>query len=174
MLVTKLRISEALLDLLKNDELIDIQMKEIADKAEVSSRTIRRYFNGKTSILLFYLKYLNSSIDFSSVDTTLKAVNKYISFWKQENELVQLLKQRGLVYLITQANMEYSNEALNENIPEYHIGNETLNRYLINVIIHIEVALFHSWIENDYDLDLDKSLVKVKETYHSFKEMELK
>ena len=173
---TKLRISEALLDLLKEDDLIDIQMKEIADKAEISDRSIRRHFKGKQSILLYYMKYLISTIDFSSVKSTIEATLKYIEFWSKEIEIVDLLRKRELLYIITMSNMEYSKESLDSIFQElyYNESNSETKEYLVDLIIHMEVSMFHTWLTNDYDLPLDKAKEKLKESYNIFRQMDIR
>ena len=174
MLDTKLRIAESLLELLEKDELMDIQISEIADKAEVSDRTIRRYFKGKESILRFFVEYLISSIDVSEVTSTITASMKYIDFWFHEKELVELFRKRDILYILILGNMEYSKKSLNTIFDEM-FDFETYfesKKYMIDLIVHMEVSLFETWVYNDYNLSLEEAKSKLVNAYEIFKGIE--
>lgn len=172
---TKLRISEALLELLQDDYLIDIQMQEIADKAEITTRSIRRYFKGKESILIFYVKYLLSTIDFTKVDSVLSAIQKYLEFWVKEKELVELLRTREILYIITQGNMEFSRTALTRIFREHYDMSDSHENidYLIDLIVHMEVSMFHTWITKDYHKPFEEVMKKIEETFNIYMKIEI-
>lgn len=174
MLDTKLRIAEALMEMLEEDEFFDIQLNEVANKADVSTRTIRRYFKGKESILRFYIEYLISSIDFTDVTSVFDASLKYMEFWFNEREIVELFKKRDILHVLIMGNMEFSKKSLYKIFDKLYDFNEyhETKEYLIDLIVHMEVSLFETWIFNDYELPLEEAKSKLLSAYKIFKSIE--
>ena len=97
-------IQKATLELLKHKEYKDIQMKEIAEKANVGRRTLYRYFAYKDEIMNRIVSGLMD--DFADIINQVNRMDlegiayAYFLFWDKHIEEMKLLKKSHLMYLL--------------------------------------------------------------------------
>ena len=114
-------IMTATLELLKKKDYKDVQMKEIAETANIGRRTLYRYFGNKDEIM--------GSIVESLMEDLAEVINQngrmdiegiaysYFVFWERNLEELRLLKKAHLMYL------------LEDNMPELMIGVALKTKY---------------------------------------------
>ena len=114
-------IMTATLELLKKKDYKDVQMKEIAETANIGRRTLYRYFGNKDEIM--------GSIVESLMEDLAEVINQngrmdlegiaysYFVFWARNLEELRLLKKAHLMYL------------LEDNMPELMIGVSLKTKY---------------------------------------------
>lgn len=101
---TKECIRKSILTLIAQKDYADIQMKEIAENANVGRRTLYRYFPNKDAIMLYEAECLLEQ--FSKKILQMKARDlytisaSYFSFWEDNVETLKLLKKTHLLYFI--------------------------------------------------------------------------
>lgn len=97
-------IQKTILELLKHKEYKDIQMKEIAEKANIGRRTLYRYFAYKDEIMNRIVSGLMD--DFADIVNMVNRMDlegiayAYFLFWEKHIEEMKLLKKAHLMYLL--------------------------------------------------------------------------
>ncbi len=97
-------IKKTTLELLKHKDYKDIQMKEIAEKANIGRRTLYRYFAYKDEIMNKIVIELMD--DFADIVNLVNRMDlegiayAYFLFWEKHIEEMKLLKKAHLMYLL--------------------------------------------------------------------------
>lgn len=97
-------IQKTILELLKHKEYKDIQMKEIAEKANIGRRTLYRYFAYKDEIMNKFVSGLMN--DMADIINQVNRMDlegiayAYFLFWEKHIEEMKLLKKAHLMYLL--------------------------------------------------------------------------
>lgn len=110
-LSTKEIIKDTLLNLLREQNYSQIQMKKIAEKANVGRRTLYRYFQTKDDIV----KYISDSLMDEFADALLEndairleeTTKTYFSFWEKNIEIFHCLDNSHLLHHIEDHLAEY-------------------------------------------------------------------
>ncbi len=156
---TKIVIASSLIHMLKHDDLKSIQVSEIAEKANITTRTIQRKFNGKESIVEYYLSYImDTELHISSNISDNEVIIEFFKFWYLKKHLIRLLKERNLTNLFLkvvkdQIKVEVSKEAKGHFVND---KDKPIHKYIINIITHSIVSIFETWIEYDFDQEFDE------------------
>lgn len=97
-------IQKTTLELLKYKEYKDIQMKEIAEKANIGRRTLYRYFAYKDEIMnKIVSRLMDDFADFVNMVNRMDLEGiayAYFLFWEKHIEEMKLLKKAHLMYLL--------------------------------------------------------------------------
>lgn len=97
-------IQKTTLELLKYKDYKDIQMKEIAERANIGRRTLYRYFAYKDEIMNRIVRELMD--DFADIVNLVNRMDlegiayAYFLFWEKNIEEMKLLKKAHLMYLL--------------------------------------------------------------------------
>ena len=97
-------IQKTILELLKHKEYKDIQMKEIAEKANIGRRTLYRYYAYKDEIMNKFVSGLMN--DMADIINQVNRMDlegiayAYFLFWEKHIEEMKLLKKAHLMYLL--------------------------------------------------------------------------
>ena len=110
-LSTKEIIKDTLLNLLREQNYSQIQMKKIAERANVGRRTLYRYFQTKDDIV----KYISDSLMDEFADALLEndaigleqTTKTYFSFWEKNIEIFHCLDDSHLLHHIEDYLAEY-------------------------------------------------------------------
>lgn len=97
-------ILNAILDLMRHDDYSLIQVKEIAEKANISRRTFYRYFKCKEDVMQFLAEDLMNKfaqqISSHHSEGIYEITKSYFEFWEDNIEVLHLLKKAHLLYFI--------------------------------------------------------------------------
>lgn len=114
-------IQKSVLKLLKKKEYKDIQMKEIAEHANIGRRTLYRYYPCKDDIMdkivLELMDNLAGTINQVNQMTIEGIAYAFFLFWENNMEEMTLLKKAHLIYLIE------------DNLPELVMGVSAKTKY---------------------------------------------
>lgn len=140
-LSTKEIIKCTLLNLLKEKDYCDIQMKEIAETANVGRRTLYRYFQTKDDIVRFIADSLMDEFAEALLENhaagLLQISEIYFSFWEKNIDIFHCLDNNHLLHYIE----------------------DDLARYIMQVALKTKYK--------DENMDLDQMLVLVSEEQKS-------
>ena len=131
-------IMTATLELLKKKDYKDVQMKEIAETANIGRRTLYRYFGNKDEIMGNIVGTLME--DLAEIINQNGRLNlegiaySYFVFWEKNIEELRLLKKAHLMYL------------LEDNMPELMIGVSLKTKYKDKTIDEVR-AIRNSFTE---------------------------
>ena len=101
------QIVQATVELLKQQELSDISIRQITEKAEVSRNSFYRNYKDKEDILFSYVRNLltawREEYDKSNQDSNAALYGSLFAHFKKYSDFYILLKKRGLFHLLLKA-----------------------------------------------------------------------
>lgn len=156
---TKDRIANTMINLLKEEEFKEIQINEISNLSGYNRKTIQRHFNGKEGVLEYYLGEIID--DFRcGVDENneIEVVLLFFEYLYSYKSLILLLKRRSLVGIlekvISQKIRKEMDIYLEQEKLKWKLGIE--EEYIINMTIYQVVAIFKTWLEHNFDDDVEE------------------
>lgn len=119
-------LTDALFDLMENNEYELITIKNLTEKAGVSRLTFYRHFESKDSILLAHMervfnKYYSEILNNNTMDLK-KALKLCFVYWKNDERAVRLLVKHKLTNLLTRAFNVYIPIILEMNLLPFSIN----------------------------------------------------
>lgn len=165
------KISFTLVRMLETMELKEIQINEIAYESGYNRKTIQRNFESKEGILTYYLEVILEEFD-SNLEDEIESVIEFFDYLYNFRSLILLLKKRKLLFILEKSitkniEKEIINYFTTQNIKELTIE----NRYMQNIAIYQVVAIFKTWLEYNFDDDIEytkKIIRKSMEDYEKW------
>lgn len=154
--LSKKLIIKALLQLMKEKPYDQINITELSSRAYLSRRTFYRHFNTIDDVLT----YLLTSISTKFTDYILKQpkhdletiIYNYFSYWEKQRDLLMLLKNNNLLYLLLQCFTPEIRERL------YHLkeGDKLCINYAYYFTCGGIWCMLVNWLECDYKCSPDE------------------
>lgn len=117
---------QALLALMREKKFVDITIKEITERADVSRQTFYRHFQSKEDIVKAYSDRLCAEISGEISTLSEKSLYElclvYFRFWHEYAALLQLAMESGCEHLLAErynAAMMESLDVLRASLPQY-------------------------------------------------------
>ena len=105
---------DALLILMHEKSYHEINIKDIAEKADLNRRTFYRNFTSKDDILFCYgkqlVEQLGKSIQREGVFSFRSICESYFEFWLKNLDFLKLLKKNNLLYFLFEQFDQYHNQ----------------------------------------------------------------
>lgn len=142
-------LAEALITMMQTENIEDIHIKDLVEKAGVSRMSYYRYFSSKTEILIYYMEYIlkeyentvekNTKHFFQSYDHILES----LIFFKNYKEFALCLERSHLSYILM--------DSLNTYIEKQNSFDKTkaVRSYPFYYYAGALYNIYMQWIKND-------------------------
>lgn len=172
---SKMKISNALLEIMKQYSFKEITITQLAQEACLSRKTFYRLFTDKEAVLsyLFEKLYIEcfDQIKSRKIRNYWDIVQCYFDFWEERKSLLLIFKQNNLLSVLFEGAYKYAFDIFkyirSENVAEK--VSLPLPYLLAYSIGGIHSMLF-KWVENDMEMP---SHVLIKQLKNSFKSAEI-
>ena len=160
------RISNAMLEILKEKEFDSISITEICNKAEVARKTFYRNFNNKEDVIKTSIDLKLS--EFTSTGILTEGVNPlelsecYIQFWYDRKDFLKLLLERNLFSILN-----YKYDIYMQDLRRLMKGDEEETpeiEYFLKFISGGFWNVLQTWVRKDFK-ETPKELAKLTAIY---------
>mgnify|MGYP000847447750 FL=1 len=145
-------ITEALLRLMKKEPYVNITITQICLEAQVVRQTFYRNYHSKQEVLECFVmqlidEYQSKYAPGNDMQHNLEQLFTYIPF---SQELLLLLKQNGLFFLLEDAFSQYLDTATEKIVFMELLGSSRYHCYLKDFIIFTMLSILSRWIDNGF------------------------